>query len=325
MSYVRRLLLTLLPALLLIGGAASAQTYPNRPIKLIVPYPAGGSSDLIGRVVARGMAEDLGQQVVVEDIAGAGGRIGVEATSKGAPNGYTIGLATATTLGMAPVLYPKLAYNPLKSFVPISMVTDAPLLVVVNSKVPANTLQELIALAKAKPGTLNFMSVGPGSLHHFAAEQFKLLTGTDMVHVPYVGVAPAMVGLLANEVQVMFDVLASFQVDYFRTGELKALAVAGPKRIPQLPNVPTAAEAGVSGYEVTAWFGLVAPAGTPPEIVQRLNQSVKKALATQDVIDAAAKQGLNTRSSTSAEFTTDIVKEIDRWSKLVQATGFKLQ
>jgi tripartite-type tricarboxylate transporter receptor subunit TctC len=169
------------------------------------------------------------------------------------------------------------------------------------------------------------MSVGPGSLHHFAAEQFKLLTGTDMVHVPYVGVAPAMVGLLANEVQVMFDVLASFQVDYFRTGELKALAVAGPKRIPQLPNVPTAAEAGVSGYEVTAWFGLVAPAGTPPEIVQRLNQSVKKALATQDVIDAAAKQGLNTRSSTSAEFTADIVKEIDRWSKLVQATGFKLQ
>jgi tripartite-type tricarboxylate transporter receptor subunit TctC len=322
---MRRLTWLVLLPVLLIGAAVSAQTYPNRPIKLVVPYPAGGSSDLIGRVIARAMTEDLGQQVVVENVGGAGGRIGVETTSKGAPNGYTIGLATATTLGMAPVLYPKLAYDPLKSFAPISMVTDAPLLIVVNAKVPANSIRELIALAKAKPGTLNFMSVGPGSLHHFAAEQFKLLTGTDMVHVPYTGVAPAMVALLGNEVQVMFDVLASFLIDNIRSGELKALAVAGPKRIPQLPDVPTAAEAGVPGYEVTAWFGLVAPTGTPPEIIRRLNQAVQKSLATQDVIDAAAKQGLNTRGSTPEQFTTEIEKEIARWSRLVQATGFKLE
>ncbi len=316
---------TLVAVIMLLATPALAQNYPTRPIKFIVPFPAGGSSDLIGRVVAHGMSDDLGQQVVVENIGGAGGRIGVEATSKGKPDGYTIGLATVSTLGMAPVLYPKLPYDPLKSFVPISMITDSPLLAVVTASLPANSVQELVALAKAQPGKLNFASIGPGSLHHFTAESFKIQTGTDMVHVAYTGVAPAMVALLSGEVQVMFDVLASFQIDNIKAGRLKALAVLGPERVSQLPNVPTADETGLlKGFRATAWFGVVAPAGTPPEIVARLNKSVQVALTTKEVIDAAAKQGLNTRGSTSAQFREEIAAEIAKWQKVVQATGFKL-
>jgi tripartite-type tricarboxylate transporter receptor subunit TctC len=319
---MRRALVLL--AALLIGAPVFAQGYPTRPIKFIVPFPAGGSSDLIGRVVAHGMSENLGQQVVVENIGGAGGRIGVEATSKGRPDGYTVGLATVSTLGMAPVLYPKLAYDPLKSFAPVSMITDSPLLVVVAASVPANSVKELVALAKAQPGKLNFASIGPGSLHHFAAESFKLQTGTEMVHVPYTGVAPAMIALLSGEVQVMLDVLASFQIDNIRAGRLKALAVLGPSRIPQLPDVPTADEAGLPGFRATAWFGVVAPAGTSADIVERLNKSVQAALKSKEVIDAADKQGLNTRGSTSAQFRQEIEAEIAKWQKVVQATGFKL-
>jgi len=312
-------------AAVLTRGVSAAEAYPTRPVKFVVPFPPGGSADLIGRTIALRLGDELGQPMVIENHAGAGGRIGVDFIAKAPPNGYTIGLGTVSTLCLAPVVQRSLPYDPIKSFAPIGMVVDSPVLVVVNAQVPANTLQEFIALAKARPGQLNFASIGPGSLHHFSAEDFKLRTGTNLVHVPYTGSAPALIALLANEVQALFDNLASFRIENIDSGKLKALAVAAPKRLPQLPNVPTAAELGIPGYEASAWFGLIAPAGTPPEIVTRLNAALLKSLAAKDVLDTYYKQALNPGGGTPAEFSGTIKKEIAHWGDIVKATGFKVE
>jgi tripartite-type tricarboxylate transporter receptor subunit TctC len=304
---------------------ANAQTFPNRPVKLICPFPAGGSADLVSRVVAKNMSEALGQPVVVENHPGAGGRIGVDLTAKAQPNGYTVGLGTVSTLGIAPVIYPNLPYDPQKSLAPIGTVIDAPVLAVVNAQVPAKTLQEFIALAKASPGKLNFASIGPGTQHHLSAEEFQLLTGTKMTHVAYTGAAPAVVALMANEVQSMFDILASFQLENFKAGKLRALAVAGPKRLPSLPEVPTTAEAGLPNFKASAWFALVAPAGTPDDVLTRLNAALRKAQSTKEVIDTVGTQGLDVTQSTRAELSQRITTEIARWRQVVTAIGFKLE
>ena len=315
----------LLIALLIAKAALAADTYPTRPVKFIVPFPPGGSADLIGRTVAGRMGDVLGQPMVIENHAGAGGRIGVDFIAKSAPNGYTIGLGTVSTLNLAAVLYRNLPYDPLKSFAPVGMVVDSPVLVVVNSGVPAHSVKELVALAKAQPGKLNFASIGPGSLHHFSAEDFMLRTGVNMVHVPYTGSAPALIALLSNEVQALFDNLASFRIENFENGKLRALAVASSTRLPQLPDVPTAAEAGIPGYEASAWFGLLAPAGTPPEIISKLNAALLESLKSKDVLDVYSKQALNPGGGTP-EHMTEIIKDgIARWAHVVEATGFKLE
>jgi tripartite-type tricarboxylate transporter receptor subunit TctC len=306
-------------------GAALAQGYPSRPLKLIVPFPAGGSSDLIGRALAKKMGEDLGQQLIVENRAGAGGTIGVGALARSPADGYTLGLGTVSTLGMAPVVRAHPPYDPLAAFAPVSLVASAPFILVVNASVPASSLQELIALARARPGTLNFASIGDGTLQHFTGESFKSLARVDIVHVPYKGVAPALVDLLSGQVQIGFDILASFQLQNVQSGRLRALAVLGPARVAQLPSLPTAAEAGLAGLEVTAWFGLIAPKGTPPEIVARLNAGVRKAVASAELREAIATQGLEPAADSPQEFAGIIEKEIARWAKVVKTSGFKVE
>jgi tripartite-type tricarboxylate transporter receptor subunit TctC len=306
-------------------GTALAQVYPSRPLRLVVPFPAGGSADLIGRALAKKMGEGLSQQVIVENRAGAGGTIGAGAVAKSPADGYTLGLGTVSTLGMAPVVRANPPYDSLAAFAPVSLVASAPFIVVVNASVPAKSLAELIALAKARPGGLNFASIGDGTLQHFTGESFKSLAGVDIVHVPYKGVAPALVDLLAGQVQIGFDVLASFQLQNLQSGRLRALAVLGPARVAQLPTVPTAAEAGLAGLEVTAWFGLIAPKGTPAEVVARLNAEVRKAVASAALREAIATQGLAPVADSPQEFAEVIGREIARWAQVVKTSGFKAE
>jgi tripartite-type tricarboxylate transporter receptor subunit TctC len=306
-------------------AAAQAQGYPSRPIRLIVPFPAGGSADLLGRALAKKMSEGLVQQVVVENRAGAGGTIGIGAVAKAPADGYTLGLGTVSTLGMAPVVRAQPPYDSLAAFAPVSLVASAPFLLVVNASVPAKSLADLVVLAKSQPGRLNFASIGEGTLQHFSGEHFKSLTGVNMVHIPYKGVAPALVDLLAGQVQVLFDILASFQLQNIQSGKLRALAVAGPARIAQLPSVPTTAEAGLPGFEVTAWFGLIAPRGTPPETVARLNEEVRKAVASSEMREAISAQGFEPSASTPEQFSELIRREIAKWMQVVKTSGFKAE
>ncbi len=309
----------------LYAEAAQAQAYPSRPVRLIVPFPAGGSSDLLGRALAKKMSEGLQQQVLVENRAGAGGTIGVTAVARAPADGYTIGLGTVSTLGMAPVVRREPPYDSLAAFAPISLVASAPFLLVVNASVPAKSVGELVELARSRPGQLNFASIGDGTLQHFSGESFKSLTGASMVHVPYKGVAPALVDLLAGQVQIMFDVLASFQVQNIQSGRLRALAVLGPVRVAQLPSVPTTAEAGLRGFEVTAWFGAVAPRGVPSEIVARLNAEVRKAVASAEMRDAISAQGFEPAAGSPEEFSELIRTEVEKWARVVKLTGFKAE
>ena len=306
-------------------GTAFAQVYPSRPVRLIVPFPAGGSADLIGRTLAKKMSEGLGQQVLVENRAGAGGTIGAGAVAKSPADGYTLGLGTVSTLAMAPVVCANPPYDSLAAFAPVSLVASAPFILVVNASVPAGSLAELVALAKSKPGGLNFASIGDGTLQHFTGESFKSLAGIDIVHVPYKGVAPALVDLLAGQVQIGFDILASFQLQNLQSGRLRALAVLGPARVAQLPSVPTAAEAGLPGLAATAWFGLIAPKGAPAEALARLNAEVRKAVASAELREAIATQGLEPAADSPEEFAELIGKEMARWAQLVKATGFKAE
>ncbi|HKW36260.1 MAG TPA: tripartite tricarboxylate transporter substrate binding protein [Burkholderiales bacterium] len=306
-------------------GAALAQTYPSRPPRLIVPFPAGGSTDLIGRALAKKLGESLGQQLIVENRAGAGGTIGLSALAKSPADGYSLGLGTVSTLGMAPVVRASPPYDSLAAFAPVSLVASAPFIVVVNAQLPAKSLAELIALARASPGQYNFGSIGDGTLQHFAGESFKSLAKVEIVHVPYKGVAPVLVDLLAGQVQIGFDILASFQVQNIQSGRLRALAVLGPARVPQLPSVPTAAEAGLFGMDVTAWFGLIAPRGTPAEIVARLNAEVRRAVASAELRQAIATQGLEPMADSPQEFAEVIEKEIARWAQVVKTSGFKAE
>jgi tripartite-type tricarboxylate transporter receptor subunit TctC len=309
----------------LLCTAALAQNYPSRPVRLVVPFPAGGSADLIGRAAAKKMSEGLGQQVVVENRAGAGGTIGAVAVARSPADGYTLGLGTVSTLAMAPVVRANPPYDSLAAFTPVSLVASAPFILVVNASVPAKSLAELVALAKAKPGGLNFASIGDGTLQHFTGESFKSLAGVDIVHVPYKGVAPALVDLLAGQVQIGFDILASFQLQNLQSGRLRALAVLGPARVAQLPSVPTAAEAGLPGLAATAWFGLIAPKGTPGEVVARLNGEVRKAVASAELRDAIATQGLEPAADSPQEFAELIEKEMARWAQVVKTSGFKAE
>ena len=304
---------------------ALAQVYPSHPVRLIVPFPAGGSADLIGRALSKKMSEGLGQQVLVENRAGAGGTIGTGAVAKSVADGYTLGLGTVSTLGMAPVVRANPPYDSLAAFAPVSLAASAPFILVVNASVPASSLAELIALAKAKPGGLNFASIGDGTLQHFTGESFKSLAGIDIVHVPYKGVAPALVDLLGGQVQIGFDILASFQLQNLQSGKLRALAILGPARVAQLPSVPTAAEAGLPGLSVTAWFGLIAPKGTPAEIVARLNAEVRKAVASAELRDAIATQGLEPAADSPQEFAGVIEKEVARWAQVVKTSGFRAE
>lgn len=305
----------------LLSGASHGQ-YPNRPIKLLIPFPPGGPTDIASRLIAPKLTEALGQPVVVENKPGASGTLCVEAAAKSAPDGYTLLLGTTGTLVSAPALLPRLAYDPVRSFAPISRITNGVFLVVVNATLGVGSLPELIALAKAKPGQLAFGSGGNGHPLHIAGEMFKAAAGVDLLHVPYKGVSPALTDLLAGRTQVMFEQSAAL-LPHIRSGKLKALAVAGPSRLTQLPDVPTSAEAGLPGYEVSAWFGLFAPAGTPPDVLARLNRETRRALGDREVQDAFVRQGMEPVSSSPDELAALIVSDGAKWTRTIRLSGIR--
>jgi len=297
--------------------------YPNRPIKLLIPFPPGGPTDIAGRLIAPKLTEALGQPLVIENKAGAAGTLAAEAVAKSAADGYTLLLGTTGTLVSAPALLPRLAYDPVRSFAPISRITNGVFLVVVDASLGVGSLPELIAMAKAKPGQLAFGSGGNGHPLHIAGEMFKAAAGVDLLHVPYKGVSPAVTDLLAGRTQVMFEQSAAL-LPHIRSGKLKALAVAGPSRLIQLPDVPTAAEAGLPGYEVSAWFALVAPAGTPPEVIARLNRETRKALGNPELQEAFTRQAMDPVSSSPEELAALIVADGAKWARAVRLSGVRL-
>jgi tripartite-type tricarboxylate transporter receptor subunit TctC len=307
----------------LAAAAAQAQTWPSKPVRYIVPFPPAGATDITARIIADKISVPLGQSVVVENRPGAAGNVGSEFVAKSAPDGYTM-LQVTVAQSISATLYAKLNYDLEKDLAPAAMVALVPNVMIVNPSLPAKSVAEFIALAKAKPGKINFASSGSGTSIHMSAEMFKMLTGVDIVHVPYKGSGPALADLLGGQVDVMFDNLTS-SIGHIRGGKLRALAVTTVTRYPELPDVPTMQEAGVAGYEATAWFGIMVPKGTPREIAMRINGEVNKALAQVDVKEKLAQQGALARSWTPEEFGSFIHNEIVKWAKVVKASGAKVE
>ena len=309
--------------LALVATAASAQTYPTKPIRLVVPFPPGGATDILARDVAQKLTEAWGQQVIVDNRPGAGGNIGSELVAKSAPDGYTLEMGTVGTHAINASLYAKMPYDHVKDFVPVILVAGVPNVLVVNPAVPANSVAELIAYAKANPGKLNFASSGNGTSIHLSGELFKFMAGVQMTHVPYKGSAPALQDLIAGQVQLMFDNLPP-SLPQIKAGKLRALAVTSLARAPALPDVPTMAEAGLPGYEASSWFGVLAPAGTPPAIVTKLNAEIAKWLATPEAKEKLSKQGANAAGGTPEDFAKHIAAETAKWAKVVKDSGAKI-
>jgi len=304
-------------------GAAqtSAEPYPSKPIHLILPFPPGGGTDILGRIIAERLSTQVGQPVVIENRGGAGGNVGAEAAAHSPPDGYTIVLV-APSLAISPSLYRKLNYDPVKDLTPVTLVGTVPNVMVINPEVPARNLAEFIALAKSKPGGMNFGSGGPGTSNHLAGELFNLEAGVKLVHVPYKGVNLAMNDAMAGEVQlVVIGIPAA--LPFIRSGRLRALAVLAPRRLAALPDVPTAAEAGLPDYDVTTWYGILAPAGTPKPIIARLNAEIVRVMQAPDLQARFAATGTEPRTSSPEEFGAFIQQEMAKWGKVVRQAGLK--
>ncbi|HEY1396542.1 tripartite tricarboxylate transporter substrate binding protein [Roseateles sp.] len=304
---------TLLPV------AAFAQTYPDRPVRLIVPYAPGGSADIVARLISDEWGKALGKPLVVENKAGAGGNVGVAEVAKAAGDGYTIGLQTVS-LAINPALTPKMPYDTLKDLAPIGMVASSQHVLVVNEQVPAKTVKELIALARSRPGKLSYASAGTGSTFHMSAELFKAVAGVSIVHIPYRGGGPALSDTIGGQVEMSFPVLSAAQ-GHVQSGKLRALGVTGPKRSPLMPDVPTIAEAGVPGYSFETWFMVFAPAATPRPVIDKLNATLHAVLSAQAVKDRMAKEGFEATPSTAAQARARLEKELPQWAKLVKERG----
>lgn len=302
---------------------AEAQPYPARPIRLIVPYPPGGSADILARTIGQKAGEGLGQTFVIDNRPGAGTAIGTDALAKSAPDGYTIMLGTVSSHAINPALNTKLPFDPIKDFTPVSLVASVPFAMIVHPSVAAKSVREFVALARAKPATLNYSSAGSGTSNHLAGELLKSMASIDIAHIPYKGSAPALNDLLAGQVSLMFDLVVT-AAPHVKSGAVRALAVTGSKRSPVLPDVPTIAESGIDGYEVSAWFGIFAPAGVPRTIVERLNAEFTKALNDADLRQRLAKDGSEPLTSTPDEFASYLRSEVDKWAKVVKASGMKV-
>jgi len=308
------------------AAPAFAESYPSRPLHMIVPFTPGGSSDVLGRAVGDALGRSLGQPVVIDNVPGAGGSLGAEKAARSPADGYTLLMGHIGTLAVNPALYPKLGYDPLRSFTPVAWVARVPNVLVVHPSVPANNLKELVAYAKAHPGKLAYGSGGNGSAAHTTMEYFKMQTGTSFLHIPYRGTAPSVQDLLAGQVQVLFTGVPAL-LPQIKAGKMRALAVSSPRRLAVLPNVPTVAESGVSGtqgFEADQWYGLVAPAGTPADIVALLNQHVNKALGLEEVRARLAAEGAEPTPTTPQAFGELIAREIPRWDKVVKAARIRL-
>lgn len=318
-----KLKLALVAAASLVSTAAIADSYPSRPIRLVVPYAPAGSADIVARRIADEWAKAIGGNIYVENKAGAGGNIGVDAVAKSAPDGYTIGLQTVS-LAINPSLFPKLPYNTLKDLAPIGMVAASQHVLVVNPKFPAKDTRELLAAAKSQPGKFNYGSAGPGSTFHIAAELFKDVSQTDITHIPYKGGGPALVDTMAGMVDMSFPVLSA-AVPHVRGGKLRAIGVTGPKRSPLLPNVPTLQESGLSGYSFETWFMVFAPANTPKPIIDKLNAALNKTLGSPALKEKLISDGFDPIPSTPAQAQARLAQELPVWSKLVKERGISAE
>ena len=316
MKIVRALLLGLA---LLCPAYAMAQDFPNRTIHLIVPFPPGGPNDIIARVVAQKMQDILKQTIVIDNKSGQGGVIGTDFVAKAAPDGYTIGIVSAGALAIS-VSMEKVAYETLKDLAPITLVAKVPEMLVVATDVPASNMKELVALAKAQPGKLNFASTGPGSMPHLAGELFKLTAKIDIVHVPYRGAAPVMNDLLGQHVQMVFLDLPVL-LPQIKAGKIKPIAVGAPKRVAGAPNVPTTAEVGMPGLLTENWYGMIAPAKTPPQVIAALNKAAVEAMKDPVVVEKLASQGATLVGDTPNEFRAYIASETAKWAKVIKDAG----
>ncbi len=305
-----------------VSATAGAQSWPTKPVRLIVPFPAGGGTDAFARPLAAHLSLQTGQQFVIDNRGGAGGTIGAELAAKAPADGYTF-LVGAVHHTIAVSMYAKLGYDLEKDLTPVTLMAVVPNVLVLHPSVPLNSVSELIAYAKANPSKLNIASAGNGTSHHLAAELFKTSTGVQMLHIPYKGAGPAMQDLIGGQVNMMFDGMGSSAAQ-IRGGKLKPLAVTTARRSPAFPDIPTMQEAGVPGYQVTTWYGLWAPAGTPPEIVSRLQAEVVKAFAKPEVKEIWAAQGADAGGNSPAEFNAFIKAEIVKWAKVVKDSGAKI-
>jgi tripartite-type tricarboxylate transporter receptor subunit TctC len=300
-----------------------AQEYPTKPIRLVVPFPAGGTTDILAREVGQYLSVSLGQPVVVDNRPGAGGNIGADLVAKSPPDGYALLMGTVGTHAINASLYAKMPYDHVKDFAPVVLVAGVPNVLEVNPAVPVNSVADLIKLAKAKPGQINFASSGNGTSIHLSGELFKTMAGVDMTHVPYKGSAPAIADLIGGQVQVMFDNLPS-SLPQIKAGKLRAIAVTSAQRAPALPNVPTIAESGLPGFEASSWFGILAPAGTPKQIITRINADVNRWLQGADAKEKLPAQGAVAAGGTPEQFAAHIRAETDKWAKVVKASGAKV-
>jgi tripartite-type tricarboxylate transporter receptor subunit TctC len=306
----------------LVAASAAAQDYPAKPIRIIVPFAAGGPADIYARFIGQRLSEALGQPVVIEDRPGAGSVIGTDAVAKSAPDGYTL-LMMSNTHTVNESLIPNKPYQLMRDFVPVAPVNYSDLVLVVHPSVPANSLKELLDLAKAKPKGLNYASSGPGTPYHMAGELFKAMAGVDIVHVPYKGSSGARTDVLGGQVQMMFDAITTMAPNV-RSGKLKGLGTTGKVRSSVLPEVPTVSEAGVPGYEAVIWLGVMAPAGTPKPIVDKLNAEITKIVTRPDVRESWSKQGAEPMAMTPAEFARFMNEDIEKWAKVVKISGAKV-
>ncbi len=299
---------------------ALAQQYPNKPVRMLVPFPAGAGVDIVARLIGQQLAEAWGQALVVDNRPGAGGTIACELAAKAAPDGHTLLLGNVSTLAMAPSLYKKVNYDPVQSFAPVTLVNTSTNVLVVHPGVPATNPQALIALAKARPGQINYASVGSGTSPHLAGELFKSMAGVNLVHVPYKGSPQALTDLLGGQTQLMFASLVS-SLPHIRQGRLRALGVTTLQRAAALPEVPTISEAGLRGYEVAVWMGVVAPAGTPPDVIAQLNRQIAAILQAPDIRERLGAQGLEAFTNSPAEFGTYIAAEVRKWARVIRQAG----
>ena len=324
-SITRVIVATAFASIGLLPAASFAQAYPTKPVTVVVPYPPGGATDIIGRVLAQKLSENLKQQFVVDNRSGAGGNIGAQAVASAKPDGYTILMGAMTSHSINATLQKDTAHFDLeKDFAPIAIVGTVPLVLVVNPTVPATSLKEFVALAKAKPGDMTYASAGNGSPQHLTGEQFKLATKTDMVHIPYKGSGPAMIDLMGGQVKSMIETVPA-AVSFIKTGKIRALMVTTRKRVESLPDVPTAAEAGMPGFEASSMFGMAAPAKTPKEVVDRLNAELAKILQLPDVKAKLLEQGVYATHTTPAEAAKRIHDEVAMWAKVIKDANVKVE
>jgi tripartite-type tricarboxylate transporter receptor subunit TctC len=317
---------TCLAAVLLaiVPGAAVSQAYPVKPVRMVVPFPAGGATDIVGRLIAQKLSESLGQQVIVDNRGGAGGTIGSDIAAKAAPDGYTMLVGTSSTHAIAPSLYSKLPYDPVRDFAPVTLVASATILLAVHPSVPAKNVRDLIALGKKKPNALSFASSGNGGISHLIGEHFKSVGGIQMLHVPYKGDTPALIDLVGGQVHLMFGTAVAF-LPYVKAGRLNALAVTNPKRSPIVPDVPTVAESGLPGFEALQWFGIFVPAGASKDIVARLNGEIVKIVRLPDIRERMSSLGADVVGSTPEQFAAFQRADTTKWARVVKESGAKIE